>query len=110
MVNGASKINGGMVSILVIAFLAVFRRTFLAFSGDNVQDILTKTSDHSIVGSISNPFDDLEQGWQVLIWEHQNYVYIMEGEEPQCTEFAVWFKVGKQRYYTQWEALKRSLK
>ena len=77
---------------------------------DNVQDILTQTSDDSIVGSISNPFDDLEQGWQILIWEHENYVYIMEGEEPQCTEFAVWFRVGKQRYYTQWEALKRSLK
>ena len=30
------------------------------------------------MGTISNPFEDLEQGWQMIIFEKRGYVYILQ--------------------------------
>jgi len=57
------------------------------------------------LGNLSNPFNDLEQSWQILIWEKRNYVYIMQGEEPCCLEFPIWFKVLKEKYLDEWKKI-----
>jgi hypothetical protein len=53
------------------------------------------------------PFDDLEQGWQIIIFERDNYVYVMQGEDPCCTEYPIWFRVPRDCYFTEWMKLIR---
>ncbi|BCM92033.1 hypothetical protein IAD21_03912 [Abditibacteriota bacterium] len=75
---------------------------------DNVEkDLPRYTSKDIPVGSLEWPFDDLEQGWQIVICEHKHFVYILEGGDPCCTEFYVWFRVPRQRYYREWMRLIR---
>ena len=54
-------------------------------------------------GTKDDPFDDLEQGWQILIWEKDGFVCVMEGNDPLCTEFGSWFRVEKDLYISEWE-------
>ncbi|KAF5051701.1 hypothetical protein DSECCO2_416270 [anaerobic digester metagenome] len=57
------------------------------------------------LGTLRNPFNDCEQSWQILIWEKRDYVYIMQGDDPCCTEFPIWFRVRKEKYLAEWEKL-----
>ncbi|MEM7018068.1 MAG: hypothetical protein AAF512_12115, partial [Pseudomonadota bacterium] len=38
-------------------------------------------------GTFQNPYDEFEQGWQIYIFQHEDFIYILEGESPACTEF-----------------------
>ncbi|MBV9470976.1 MAG: hypothetical protein JOZ57_17200, partial [Abitibacteriaceae bacterium] len=70
---------------------------------DNVeQDLPRYTSKDIPVGDFKQPFDDLEQSWQILIFQDEKFVYILEGQEPCCTEFPVWFRVAREHYYDEW--------
>lgn len=33
------------------------------------------------LGKSDKPFLDADQGWQILIWEKRDYVYVMQGSE-----------------------------
>ncbi len=61
--------------------------------------------DHIPLGKISKPFSDCEQSWQILIWEKRDYVYFMQGNDPCCTEFPVWFKVRENDYKNEWKRI-----
>ena len=61
-----------------------------------------------LFGPIDDPFSDTDQGWQILIWKHQDYIYVMEGEEPNCRDFSVWFKVHESHFINQWHQLKET--
>ena len=75
---------------------------------DNVEkDLSSYTSSDIPVGDFDEPYSDLEQGWQIIIFEDENFVYIMEGQEPCCTEFPIWFRVTRDRYYNEWMRLIR---
>lgn len=39
------------------------------------------------MGTISNPFEDLEQGWQMIIFEKRGYVYILTDEKGLISSF-----------------------
>ncbi|MEJ8553361.1 hypothetical protein [Tepidibacter sp. Z1-5] len=66
------------------------------------KDLINMNIENIPLGPINGAFDDLEQGWHIYIFEHNNYVYILEGEEPCCEEFEVWFKVNKEVYINEW--------
>lgn len=53
-------------------------------------------------GTIETPFDDLEQGWQILIFEHAAKVFVLEGPKPVCQDFPVWFAVPREEYFRAW--------
>jgi len=55
------------------------------------------------IGKISDPFMDLEQGWQIIIFEKRDFVFILQGNEPCCTEFRTWYCVAKEVYITAWK-------
>ena len=55
------------------------------------------------IGTIENPFEDLEQGWQILIFEQGDKVYVLEGPEPVCPDFPVWFAVPREEYFQAWK-------
>lgn len=57
------------------------------------------------LGSIDEPYDDRDEGWRILIFEHGGWVYVLEGRSPNATEFAVWFRVPAARYFEAWAVL-----
>jgi hypothetical protein len=69
-------------------------------------EVALKTLDAATIprGTRAAPFDDLEQGWQIIIFEERGFVYVLEGAEPCCTEFAAWFKVKTADYVAAWSA------
>jgi hypothetical protein len=73
---------------------------------DNVDDMMTQAKGFTPLGTIDKPFEDADESWQILIWEYENFVYIMEGEEPACKEFQVWFKIDKNVFLNEWDEFK----
>ena len=56
-------------------------------------------------GSFENPYYNLDQGWHIMLFEDDTYVYILTGnwERRNMGSFETWFKVEKHLYYRQWE-------
>lgn len=69
-------------------------------------EVALKTLDLANIprGTRDAPFDDLEQGWQILIFEEGSFVYVLEGNAPCCREFPRWFKVKTEDYVAAWSA------
>ena len=76
---------------------------------DNTNQSFLHRPGFQFFGPIEDPFSDADQGWQFLIWKHQDYIYVMEGEEPNCQDFPVWFKVPESQFINQWHLLKETL-
>lgn len=52
------------------------------------------------------PFDfwDLEQGWEQVIFERGNYIYVLEGDiDDDTSGYHCWFRVRKERYLAEWQ-------
>lgn len=70
---------------------------------DNAErDMRHFTTEDVPLGSIEEPVDDADEDWQIIIFEHQGHVYVMEGREPHATSFDVWFRVPTARYIDEW--------
>jgi hypothetical protein len=54
------------------------------------------------LGSIDEPVDDADVDWQMVVFEHAGFVYILEGAAPHTTTFDVWFRVPRDRYIAEW--------
>ena len=54
-------------------------------------------------GDFNAPYDDLDQGWNILIMEDHEYVYIITGNWEIGEAQRTWFKVERNLYYRQWE-------
>lgn len=52
-------------------------------------------------GTMESPYLDMDQGWQIVIWQHGNSVYIAQGGDNE-QEFDVWFSVPRELYFDQW--------
>lgn len=73
---------------------------------DNVnRDLMNMCIDDIPIGSIENPYNDLEQSWQLVIWVKGDFVYVIEGDEPCCIEFPRYFKVEKCKYINEWQRI-----
>jgi hypothetical protein len=57
------------------------------------------------LGTIDTPFDDREEDWRMLIFEHAGWVYVLEGTAPNASDFTVYFRVPTARYFQAWAAL-----
>lgn len=57
------------------------------------------------LGSIDEPVEDADEDWQIVIFEHRGFVYVLEGSEPHATQFDVWFRVARDRYLEAWAAV-----
>lgn len=69
-----------------------------------------KTMADMPIGTLEQPFSDLEQGWQLYIFQHDDFVYILEGDEPICEQFSRWFKVSADLYTARWQSFLAELK
>lgn len=57
------------------------------------------------MGSIDEPFDDRDDAWRILLFEHGGYVHVLEGAAPNTPVFHTWFRVPTARYMQAWAAL-----
>lgn len=63
------------------------------------------------LGSFDDPYTALEQGWEIVIAQHDMYVYVLEGgmDKRRLKGYHSWFKVSLDRYLEQWQAIKELL-
>jgi hypothetical protein len=54
------------------------------------------------LGSVDEPFDDVDQGWHILIWRMTDEVFVLEGAEDT---FPVRLRVPADLYLAEWAAL-----
>ena len=57
------------------------------------------------LGTTEKPDNDIEQGWELDIWEKDEFVYVIEGSEPCTNQFEVWYRVRKEDYIKAWEEI-----
>jgi len=57
------------------------------------------------LGDIDNPFDDRDEGWRIVIFEHGGFIYIFEDDRPNGTRFPRRYRVPRERYLWAWAAL-----
>lgn len=57
------------------------------------------------IGTIDEPFEEEDEDWRIVIFEHAGWVYVLEGRDPKTTEYDVWFRVPDGRYVQAWAAL-----
>jgi hypothetical protein len=58
-------------------------------------------------GTLQEPYHDSDQGWNVMIWEMGDHVYIAEGEgewdeERDSNTYTLWFKVPRTVHDRAW--------
>ena len=57
------------------------------------------------LGDLMTPFSDLEQGWEIMIAEHEKYVYVLQGrfDQSPIQGYNIWLKVYKHLYLSKWK-------
>ena len=77
---------------------------------DHVDKDMAKGIQEIPMGTIQNPFYDLEQGWQLLIFLHEDQIYILQGKEPGDNNFQTWYRVDLDRYLSEWNRVREKFK
>ncbi|HEU4520862.1 MAG TPA: hypothetical protein VFT12_02600 [Thermoanaerobaculia bacterium] len=57
------------------------------------------------MGNIDEPYDDADEGWRLMLFEHRGFVYVLQGNSPRTSDFKVFFRVPRGRYIAAWAAL-----
>jgi hypothetical protein len=70
---------------------------------DNVErDMRHFVAEDVPLGTIKEPVEDADVDWQIVIFEHGGFVYVLESAAPHAISFEVWFRVPRDRYITEW--------
>jgi hypothetical protein len=54
------------------------------------------------LGTIEEPFDDADDQWRLMLFEHGGWVYVLEGDSPRADEFPRFFRVPRDTYLEAW--------
>ena len=57
------------------------------------------------LGTLDEPFEDADEQWRMMLFEHKGFVYVLEGDSPRASDFPRFFKVSRERYIAAWAAL-----
>ncbi len=57
------------------------------------------------MGSIDEPYDEVDERWRINIFERRGFVYVMEADSPDASDFPRFFRVPLDRYVQAWAAL-----
>lgn len=59
------------------------------------------------IGVKGQPYYDMEQGWQLIVFRRGDYVYLLQGggSEDRRAVFHTWFCVARKAYLAEWEKL-----
>ncbi|MDQ0112429.1 hypothetical protein [Paenibacillus harenae] len=73
---------------------------------DHVDKMILEDIESAIpMGTINNPFVDVEQGWSIVIIRKREFVYLMQSNDPAANNFNRWYKVLLENYLDQWNRL-----
>jgi len=54
------------------------------------------------LGAIDDPYDDRDEGWRIVIFEHAGYVYVFEDDRPNGTRFPRRYRIPRELYFVMW--------
>jgi hypothetical protein len=57
------------------------------------------------IGTLDNPYDDRDEGWRIIIFEHAGHVYVFEDDRPNGTRFPRRYRIPRVRYFMAWASL-----
>lgn len=57
------------------------------------------------IGALDEPYDDRDDAWRILVFEHAGWVYVLEADDPHTLTFGTYFRVRRERYLQAWAAL-----
>ena len=57
------------------------------------------------LGTIDEPYEDADEDWRLMLFEHKGFVYVLEADSPRSSDFSRYFKVPRDRYLASWAAL-----
>lgn len=57
------------------------------------------------LGTMDEPFDDADDHWRIIIFEHRGSVYVLEADDPRAEDFPRYFRVPRDRYLQAWAML-----
>ena len=57
------------------------------------------------IGSMDEPYEDADDTWRIVIFEHRGNVYILEADDPKAIDFPRFFRVPTGRYLKAWALL-----
>ena len=57
------------------------------------------------LGTLDEPYEDADEDWRLMLFEHGGFVYVLEGDSPRIADFPRFFKVARDRYLAAWAAL-----
>jgi hypothetical protein len=57
------------------------------------------------LGTIDSPFHSCGQDWQIMIFSKRDFVYILQCDGSDHTNFNVWYRVGLEDYHENWSRL-----
>ncbi len=67
---------------------------------DHVEKEMRRDTFSIPLGDLKKPFDDQDQGWRIVIAEHEGYVYVLQGIGREW--YDRWFKVSTPLYVSKW--------
>ncbi|MEO8609177.1 MAG: hypothetical protein ABI690_14905 [Chloroflexota bacterium] len=86
-----------------LCFMSVSRGYLAHFLWwDHVENDLIRDTFAIPLGDFSHPFDDVHQGWEIVIAAKDEFVYALEGTADGLG-FHTWFKVRQDRYLAEWQ-------
>ena len=69
------------------------------------RDLRHFTASDVPMGSMDDPYDDADDNWRIVLFEHRGFVYVLEADDPHATDFPRYFRVPTPRYLQAWAAL-----
>jgi hypothetical protein len=57
------------------------------------------------IGTMDEPYDDADDAWRIIVFEHRGFVYVLEGDDPRAEDFPRYFRVPRDRYLAAWAML-----
>ncbi len=57
------------------------------------------------LGTMDTPYDDADEQWRIIIFEHRGLVYVLEADDSKAEDFPRWFRVPRDNYLRAWALL-----
>jgi hypothetical protein len=60
------------------------------------------SEDDVFTGTTDAPLDRSQEGWQILIFERDEHVYVLEADQPRAKRFRRYFSVPRDKWLSGW--------
>ncbi len=69
------------------------------------RDLIHFTAADVPFGSYDHPYDDADEAWRMMLFEHGGFMYVLEGDSPRQEDFPRFFRVPRDLYFAAWAGL-----